>query len=408
MIQDLFNITLNGIKRKGIRSYLTILGIIIGITAVVSLISLGQGMQKAINEQFEILGSDIIIVLPGAESYSGLSSITSIEKLKKHDLELIKGINGVENAAGFFMRIAQVKFKGEVKYGSIVAFPTDDTQDILLKGTGIKIIEGQEKFKSTDKYKVAVGYLLGEEDGFFKKKVAIGDKIEINGREFDVVARVSQIGNPDDDSQMYIPIKTAEEIFNTKEEYMVIYAKVKDGYDVDKIAEKIKKEMRKDRNLKEGQENFSVQTFEKIRRSITSILDAVTWVIIGIAAISLIVGGVGIMNTMYTSVLERTQEIGVMKAIGAKNKDILLLFTIESGILGMIGGAIGCMIGITISKIVEIFAEQTLKGKLLEAYISLELIIGALAFSFFVGVISGILPAKQASELKPVDALRYE
>ena len=123
--------------------------------------------------------------------------------------------------------------------------------------------------------------------------------------------------------------------------------------------------------------------------------------------IAIIVGGIGIMNTMYTSVLQRTRDIGIMKAIGAKNSDILLIFLIESGILGLVGGAIGILIGVALSKLVE-FASFQSGITLFQAYFPWYLIAGALAFSFIVGVLSGILPARQASKLKPVDALRYE
>lgn len=405
MLEDYFKLAISGIRHKGVRSYLTMIGIFIGIAAVVSLISLGQGMQNAINKQFEVLGSNVIIIMSGSE-FAVMGGTTS--KLTEHDLDIIKKVHGVELAGGFLSKLAKVKFKGEVKYTWINGLPKDDdTQDLLLEGTGITITEGQKRFKPGDKYKVAIGYSLYKGD-FFKKKVNVRDRILINEKEFEVVAKVSQIGNKHDDSQLYIPHDTAEELFNVKDEFYVLMARAKDGYDVGKVAEDIKKEIRKDRGLKEGEEDFSVQTMEQIRESVGMILNAVQWVLIGIAAISLIVGGIGIMNTMYTSVLERTQEIGVMKAIGARNSDILLLFMIESGILGMVGGIIGSLIGVAMSKTVEFFAEKELGTEILKANISLELILGALLFSFFVGCLSGILPARQASQLKPVDALRYE
>ena len=129
---------------------------------------------------------------------------------------------------------------------------------------------------------------------------------------------------------------------------------------------------------------------------------------VGIALISLLVGGIGIMNTMYTSVLERTREIGVMKAIGAKNSDVLGMFLIESGLLGLVGGAIGVIIGMSISKLVEIGANSAFGPGTIVAVFPPYLIIGALAFSFIVGALSGVLPARRASKLKPVDALRSE
>ena len=173
------------------------------------------------------------------------------------------------------------------------------------------------------------------------------------------------------------------------------------------MAENIKEELRDSRDEDEGEETFSVQTFEQLLEQFNDILGIVSIVLIGIAAISIVVGGVGIMNTMYTSVLERTKEIGIMKAVGAKNSNIMTLFLIESGMIGLAGGMIGIGIGIGLSKIVEIVASEA--GFLpIKAYLGAPLLLGALAFSFIIGAASGTFPAMQASKMKPVDALRYE
>jgi putative ABC transport system permease protein len=216
------------------------------------------------------------------------------------------------------------------------------------------------------------------------------------------------MGSKHDDEAIWIPLETTKEIYNT-EEYYAIMARVKDNYIPGDVAENIKEKLRKHRNVKEGEEDFTVQTSQELLDSVGVILDAVQWFLIGIAAISLLVGGIGIMNTMYTSVLERTREIGVMKAIGARNGDITILFLIEAGVLGMAGGLIGCLLGVTLSKTVEILSAGALANStLVKAYVSAELIAGALLLSFIVGCVSGVLPARQAANLKPVDALRYE
>ena len=147
-----------------------------------------------------------------------------------------------------------------------------------------------------------------------------------------------------------------------------------------------------------------MQTSEELIKSVNTILGVVQAIFIGIAAISLLVGGIGIMNTMYTSVLERTHDIGIMKAIGARNSDILSIFLLESGLLGLAGGAIGVLLGVGLSKLVEYFGSQSVG--MLQASFSWHLIGGALAFSFIVGMISGALPARQASRMHPVEALR--
>lgn len=197
-------------------------------------------------------------------------------------------------------------------------------------------------------------------------------------------------------------------ILNINDEIDLIVAQIDDKDKAKETAEKIETELRKDRNLDIGEEDFSVETPLQSIETINTILNVITLVISGIAAISLLIGGIGIANTMFTSVLERTKEIGVMKAIGARNRDILSIFLIEAGLLGLIGGVIGIGAGITISKAIEYIAIHQLGTTLLKAAIPLPLIFGCLAFSFLVGTISGFWPAYRALKVKPVEALRYE
>ncbi|RLI95584.1 MAG: hypothetical protein DRO90_00005, partial [Candidatus Altiarchaeales archaeon] len=172
MIDDFLRISIRSIKHKGIRSWLTMIGIFIGIAAVVSLISLSDGMQRAIDKQFELLGANIIYITP--ESIYGPGGGTSM--LTKHDLELIRKVNGVDLAGGYSSRIAKVKFKNEVKYTSVSGIMTDESQDILLEQTGIRIVKGQKRFKPNDRYKAAIGYLIWN-GKFFDDAVDLDDNI---------------------------------------------------------------------------------------------------------------------------------------------------------------------------------------------------------------------------------------
>lgn len=179
---------------------------------------------------------------------------------------------------------------------------------------------------------------------------------------------------------------------------------------MNKVAEDIEKELKKERGekLSEKSQTFDVLTSEQLLNTFGDVLGIVQAVLVGIAAISLLVGGIGIMNTMYTAVIERTREIGTMKAVGAKNSDILMIFLFESGLLGLVGGAIGIGIGIGMGKIAEYMAADALGSNLFQAAFPWYLIAGALTFSFLIGTISGVLPALQAAKLRPADALRYE
>jgi len=346
MIEDFFAISIRSIWSKGVRSWLTMIGIFIGIAAIVSLISLGEGLQDAIDEQFELLGYNIIYVTPGS---SLVSMGTGTAKLDDYDLKIIKRIRGVELAGGLITKLAKVKFKDETAYAWVSGVEPGSTQEIFFDGTGIEILKGQERFSESDRYKAFVGYELWV-GNVFDRPVGVGDRITINDKRFQVVGEISRIGNSQDDLSVYIPQETLKDIFGVEDDYMVVMARAKPNYDVEDVAEDIKKALRRDRGLDEGDEDFGVQTMKQMKDSVGIVLDGVQAVVIGISLISLFVGGIGIMNTMYTSVLERTQEIGVMKAVGARNSDISLLFMIESGVIGIVGGVIGCLIGAGLSK----------------------------------------------------------
>jgi putative ABC transport system permease protein len=207
------------------------------------------------------------------------------------------------------------------------------------------------------------------------------------------------------DMMVRIPISTAASMFNATDEYSTIFSSVKEGYSVAKAAEDIKKALRKERGDKEGEETFSVQTTEQVVTGFGAILGTVQIVFVGIAAISLIVGGVGIMNSMYTSVLERTRQIGIMKAVGARNSDILGMFVVEAGMLGMIGGLLGVAGGTGLSLLFNWVADNMLNISF-KAVVSLQLVAGALAFAFIIGMISGFFPARRAASMKPTEAMR--
>ena len=408
MILDYFSFAVRGIRQRRMRSWLTMIGVFIGITAVVALISIGQGLSAAIDDQFKIIGSNRIMISPGGGGVSEMSNPLmgsfSSAKLTDDDVKFIRKIKGVEFAEGPVILPVKVEFKDQVKYLTSMNVPTDSesikffkSMDYFMLGEGRYVSSGEEN-------NVNIGYETAND--VFDREIKIGDSILIEDQKFEVVGIYKKSGNPMHDSKVSMSMDTARKMFNMKDEVSSIFVTVKEGFDVTDVSERIKKELRKHRGLKEGSEDFSVATAEQMVGMLKDLLLVVQFVLIGIAAISLIVGGIGIMTTMYTSVVERTHEIGIMKAIGAKNSDIGMLFLIESGLLGTAGGIIGIILGISISLIVELGAKAA-GVDMLKAYISIPLILGALAFSFLVGTISGFLPAMRASRMKPVDALRH-
>ncbi len=406
MIGDFLRFAINNLFHRKMRSLLTIIGIFIGIAAVVSLISVGQGMKDEINRQFEEIGSDKITVIHGGAGGLGMMNMmTAAVPLTDADLKVIKRQSGVDMAGGMVYKTTAVKYKDEIKYTMVVGMPTDESQEIFSNMDNYKIIKGHNLEDGKDK-EIVIGYDIAYTD-YFNKRPGIRDKIYINDKPYTVCGIVDKIGSKQDDSQMYITLEEADELFNMEGEYGMIIVKIKPNVNPSDLAEVLRHKIRRARGEKEGEESFQVQTTEQLMNMVGDVLGVINAVLIAIASISLMVGGIGIMNTMYTSVLERTREIGIMKAIGAKNSHVMLLFLFESGMLGMVGGLLGVGVGVSLAKLAEYLAIQS-GFAMLKASFSVELIFGSLAFSFLVGTLSGILPAMKAAKLNPVDALRYE
>ena len=393
----------NNITHRKLRSWLTMIGIFIGIAAVVALVAVGQGLEKSITEQFKQLGTDKLFIQPKGQ-IGGIPSIDTAAQLTKEDVKTVSRTKGIEIASGMVAGVVKIEFEDEVSY-QLLTGVEEEAKELYKEFADWQIEIGRE-VEEKDKNKVALGYSYGAKK-IFSKPVNVRDRIKLNNNEFRVSGIYKKIGNPQDDAQIYTNEKTARELLGLDDEVHFIIAKVSSGKDARVIAESVKKELRKERNLKKGNEDFTVQTFEELIESFQKILYVVQAVLIGIAAISLIVGGVGIMNTMYAAVLQRTQEIGILKAIGARNSSILALFLIESGLLGLFGGIIGTGIGIGIAKVIETIADKWGLG-VLKVYFPWYLILGIVLFSFSIGAISGVMPAMRAAKLKPVDALRYE
>ncbi len=404
MIKDYFSLSIRSLKRRKLRSWLTIIGIFIGVAAIVVFITLGQGLENYINEQFEQVGGDKIMVQGKTLGPPGSATNPKLILTKKN-VETIKNIRGVEDAAGALVRTTPIKFRDEVEV-VMVSGLNEEYIDIFGDIDALEIIEGRQ-LRDSDRFKAVVGYNHAFGD-LWEKRARVRNSLEIEGKKFEIIGVIKKQGNPYDDASVWIQKDVMKDLLNIVDDEGVILVKTKKGYNPENVAEDIKRKLRKERNEGEGQETFTVQTFSQLLETFTSILDVVQAIFIGIASISLIVGGIGIMNTMYTSVLERTKEIGTMKAVGARNSDILLIFLIESGMIGLMGGFIGLALGMGMSKAVEYVVVNIYGIGLLKITFDPATILSVLLFSFVVGSISGVLPAMQASKLKPVDALRYE
>ena len=409
MIKDYLKVGISNLLHRKLRSWLTMIGIFIGIAAVVGLISLGQGMKEAIGNIFLNIGSDkLVISAKSGLEFAGPPGSSAASNLTTHDMDVIKKVKGVEKVGARLIKPVKLEFNKEVKFYFAASMPDDEGGRELITEVNQYEPEAGRLLKKGDNFKAFIGNNVANK-GIFKKKIELGNTIKVNDADFEVVGILKKSGNPQQDRVVIVPEDTLREVLEIeKDKVDVIAVKVQKGVDVNKVADEIAKAMRRDRDLEIGKEDFEIQTPQQILETLDTILTIVQIVLVGIAAISLIVGGIGIANTMYTAVIERTKEIGVMKATGAQNKDILLIFMIESGLLGLAGGVIGIALGIGLSKLVEFLAFKFLGTSLIKAFFPWYLIVGSLLFSFLIGTISGLLPARQAASLKPVDALRYE
>ncbi len=404
MFRDYFLLALKNLRKRGIRSYLTMLGIFLGIAAVVALISLGSGLQGAITGQFSTLSPDRLIIT-SAETGFGPPGATAVRKLTEHDLKLIESVPEVKIAIPRIIRIAEVKFNKISKFKFIGSIPEEqDETDSIYQTFSIEAQQGK-LLESEDRNKVILGSDFAENNEF-EKQIRIGTILEIQGRNFEVIGILKKTGTFQFNSAIFMPEEDMKEILDIGDEIDLIAVQVTNVDFTDIAAEEITRKLRKDRDQKSGEEDFSVETPVQSLEAINTVLGIINIVVSGIAAVSLLIGGIGIANTMFTSVLERTKEIGIMKAIGAGRKDILSIFIIEAALLGLIGGIIGALIGLGLAFTASKAAGSILGGISLQVTFSLPLIIAAISFSLLVGIISGVLPALQASRLHPVEALR--
>ncbi len=401
MLKDYSKLALKNLRKRKLRSWLTITGIVISISVLFVLISLSLGLREAINEQFKILGTDKLFITPKGSAGVGVGAV----ELTMADVDAIEKVSGVKSISYVTLGNAQVEFNHQKKYFLVIGIPLDK-MDLYINSANLEMNEG-EYLQEGDKKKIMLGYDY-KYNFVFEKQIVSGDKIIINGEEFRVEGILGAIGNPSDDKNVYMSMEDFKELFNSGDRVDQIIVQVDDENKMKEISERVDKKLMQFRNVEEKTKDFDISTPEELLKNFDMILNIITAFLVGIASISLFVGGVGIANTMYTSVLERTKEIGTMKAVGAKNKDILFIFLFESGLLGLIGGVIGIILGFVISKTIEFIAVNQLHTTLLKVVFPPYLIVGSLAFAFLIGAISGGIPAFKASKLKPVDALRYE
>lgn len=400
-ISEISKLAVRSLLRNKTRSLLTMIGVIIGVSAVISLVSIGQGLQNYINSQFESLGSNVIAVLPGkvgdsSGSFSGgsIPNITGTKLTMKDVSDIAKLGGSIESVGAAIQSAASVSYQGKTRYTTILGLDAEYPKIRNLSvDSGRQITNTDIK---SDKNVAVIGTTIV--DKLFSGSNPIGKQIKIGGQKFEVVGVLKEIGSGgfgvDTNSYAIIPITSAQSVFGIKG-VQTIAVKATDKESITPAINQVKKLLSK--HLED--DDFSVIDQGSLIQTINQILGVITVALGGIAAISLVVGGVGIMNIMLVSVTERTREIGLRKAVGAKPQDILVQFLIEAVILSLGGGVIGIILG-------EIGA--WLMGRFIETSVSLWSIALAFGVSALIGIIFGVAPAARAAKLSPIEALKYE
>jgi len=375
------------------------LGIIIGIASIISLVSIGEGLRMSVSKQLESFGSDKIIVSPA--SSGGFSPMGLFgEGLKEEDVKRIENINGVKSAAGVLFKSLPIKYGKETKTTYVIGINAKEAEKIFTEIQAYELSEGRY-FKEGENNVIDIGSSVVKD--MFEKEVKTGDYITIKDKKFKVLGVMKSSGSTQDDSQIYMSLSDLRDLVGGEDSLSMVFVKVSDASRVDDISKNIEEKL----DDKYGEKSYSATSSQQIADRVGSIFSILSFVLGGIASISLVVAGVGISNTMFTSVLERTKEIGIMKAVGATNYNIMEIFLVESALLGFFGGAIGCIIGTIFSQLISIFAGGMLPVEF-NTVVTTDMILIGLSFSTLVGIVSGLVPARKAAKLQPVEALRYE
>lgn len=397
----IIKVALKSLFANKLRTFLAMLGIIIGVGSVISMLAIGAGAQKQVMERIASMGTNLLIIHPAQRGLRGVMSDTS-QRLKLEDAKaILEKVPGVFQVAPVVRASSQIKYfnkniKTNVIGSSMTYFPIRNY-----------IIEKGRSFAEDEVDRMARVAVIGPTtaENLFGEKSPVGERVKIKGINFSIVGVTKAKGsqgwrNPDD--QVTVPYTTAMKQLFGLDYIQEIDIQAEDNAVLGKIQKESTVILRRQHGLVEAMpDDFHFHNQAEIVETASEVTRTFTFLLGGIACISLIVGGIGIMNIMLVTVTERTREIGVRKAIGAKNRDILLQFLIEAIILSCLGGIIGVTIGISAAQMIEKWTQFVTVAKL-------SSILLALSFSAAVGIFFGYYPARRAAQLDPIEALRYE
>jgi putative ABC transport system permease protein len=408
---------IRGITSSKSRTLLTTLGIMIGIGTVVLVLSAGEGFKSYINSQIEMFGSNTLtietVVPPSTKSRAGGSSgeetglnAVPVMTFKNRDVEDIKNVPNVKNAYGAIMSQAVASY-GTVSKNAFL-FGSDAARFDIDKG----VIEFGRPFTEEENRALAQVAILGHDiaENLFGTENPVGKLIHVGNYNLQVIGVYESRGSfgpSNDDEQIFIPVTTLQKKYMGVDYLLFGIVELNDRTKGEATALDIADVLRRNHSIEnEAQDDFRVRTQEQNLETFNVILNGITFLLIAIALISLIVGGVGVMNIMYVVVTERIGEIGLKKALGARNKDILYEFLIEAVLLTLIGGAVGIIGGALLAFVVAKVAQSF--GFAWAFSVPIWGIVLSLSMSMIVGIVFGVFPARNAAKLNPIEALNKE
>ncbi len=408
-IADSLVYAVKNMGNRSLRSWLTITGLVVGVIAIVVILSVSEGFNQEINSQLSAFSPDTIIVYPSANAIStlgssggGVARAPTTGKLLQKDVDSIESIPGVKSVSRILFGRSSLAYKGDNITGTVFAMDRKGFDQFA----GYIDIETGRLYNDGEKGVVVLGADAATQT-FGKKQLSVGSVLTINGHDFRVVGVLKRIGtafSSHDDKAIYVSYDEGKELFADQylpNEVALVYLQIDPGYDPKQIKSIIEQKLASNHHVRMDELDFSVITAAQVYEIVSSVLTAVELVLGGVTLIASVVGAIGIANTMFMNVLERTGEIGILKSVGATRNDILKVFLIESAIIGFAGGVIGLAIGFILLQIMhDYFA--------IPVFLRLRIIAFVFIFSIGTGLLAGLIPSLRASKLDPIEALRYD
>ncbi len=407
---DIFVIPWRTLVRNKMRSFLTSLGIIIGIASVIMIMSIGAGASSLVFNQIKGIGSNLIGILPGAALDSGQPSATlgvNVTTLTADDIKAVqKQLPEIEAATAYIRGVANIAWQNRSTDSSFVGVTAN-----YIQVEEAKVISG--RFLTTEEEEEVVRVaILGSQvkEDLFGNQDPLNEKIKVNKETFTVIGVMEPRGSAgfqNQDDQIFISLTTAQKLMLGVNHISFARAKIAEGTNIDVALDEVKKILRERHDINSTEEDdFTAESADKALDTLKNITNALNYFLAAVAAVSLLVGGIGVMNIMLVAVTERTREIGLRKAVGAKSADISQQFLAETFILSAAGGFIGIAFGVLISLLVSLAANGL--GYDWDFVVPPFSVFLAVVFTFLVAIVFGWYPAKKAAKLKPIEALRYE